>query len=154
MNNAFLRASIGLAAALALAGPTTAQQLSVLNGGGVCTLASLRGSFGFTSTGTLLVPAVPPPFVGPFAEAGIQTFDGRGNTTGTATISANGNIFRNAAISGTYTVKTDCTGSMTLVVPDVGATVHLDFVIDAGKGEIQSVSSDAGAVESRIYKKQ
>src|SRR5687768_10796116 len=55
-----------------------------------CSNASLRGSFGFTSTGTLL--ALPPPFAGPFAEIGRQTFDGSGNTDATATLSANGNI--------------------------------------------------------------
>jgi len=57
-----------------------------------CSTASLRGSFGFTSIGTLL--ALPPPFAGPFGEIGWQTFDGSGNTDGTATLSANGNIRR------------------------------------------------------------
>jgi hypothetical protein len=37
-----------------------------------CSNASLRGSFGFTSTGTLL--ALPAPNAGPFAEIGLQTF--------------------------------------------------------------------------------
>ena len=40
-----------------------------------CSNASLQGSFGFTSTGTLL--ALPPPFAGPFGEIGRQTFDGK-----------------------------------------------------------------------------
>jgi hypothetical protein len=44
-----------------------------------------------TSTGTLLDSYVPPPFAGPFAEVGRQTFDGKGNTNATATLSANGN---------------------------------------------------------------
>ena len=46
-----------------------------------CSEASLKGSFGFTSTGTLL--ALPPPNAGPFAEIGRQTFDGNGNTDAT-----------------------------------------------------------------------
>src|SRR5262249_37473294 len=49
---------------------------------GGCSNATLRGSFGFTSTGTLL--AVQPPLAGPFAEVGRQTFDGEGNTDATA----------------------------------------------------------------------
>lgn len=57
-----------------------------------CSNASLQGSFGFTSTGTLLV--VPSPLAGAFAEIGRQTFDGHGNTDGTATASPNGNINR------------------------------------------------------------
>ena len=90
-----------------------------------CSNASLQGSFGYSSTGTLLDSYVPPPFAGPFAEVGRQTFDGKGNTSGTATISSNGNINR-VTIQGTYTVNADCTGSMTLFIPDFGATVHAD----------------------------
>jgi hypothetical protein len=80
---------------------------------GGCSKATLRGSFGFTSTGTLL--ALPPPFAGPFAEVGRQTFDGKGNTDATATASANGNIAQ-LTLQGTYVVNPDCTGSMTLFV--------------------------------------
>ena len=117
-----------------------------------CSNASLRGSFGFTSTGTLL--AVPPPLVGPFGEVGRQTFDGRSNTTeGTATLSANGNIFR-VTVQGTYVVNPDCTGSMTLFVSPFGVTVNADFVIDDDGAELRAIVTNAGAVESRVYKRQ
>lgn len=119
--------------------------------GRVCSGTSLRGSFGFTSGGTLL--ALPPPLAGPFAEIGRQTFDGNGNTDATATLSANGNIFR-VTVQGTYAVNPDCTGSMTLYVLPFGSTVNLDFVIDEDGGELRAIVTDAGAVESRIYKKQ
>ena len=89
-----------------------------------CSNASLQGSYGFTSTGTLL--ALPPPLAGPYAEIGRQTFDGQGNTDGTATASADGNI-NNLTFLGTYVVNPDCTGSMTLYVSPIGATVTLDF---------------------------
>src|SRR5215470_915468 len=92
-----------------------------------CSNASLHGSFGFTSSGTL--NALPPPSAGPFGEIGRQTFDGQGNTDGTATLSANGNV-RRVSWQGTYVVNPDCTGSMTLLVSPLGATVNLDFVID------------------------
>ena len=52
-----------------------------------CSNATLRGSFGYTSTGTLLDSYVPPPLAGPFAEVGRQTFDGKGHTDATATTS-------------------------------------------------------------------
>jgi hypothetical protein len=76
-----------------------------------CSEATLQGSFGYSSTGTLLDSYVPAPFAGPFAEVGRQRFDGKGNTAGTATVSSNGNINR-VTIEGTYTVNPDCTGSM------------------------------------------
>src|SRR5262245_57479895 len=92
-----------------------------------CSNASLRGSFGFTNTGTNL--AVPPPFAGPIAQIGRQTFDGRGNAQATTTLSANRNIVR-ATAEGSYVVNPDCTGSLTLYVSPFGSTVNADFVID------------------------
>ena len=116
-----------------------------------CSTASLQGSFGFTSTGTLL--ALPPPSAGPFAEIGRQTFDGQGNTDATATLSANGNIKR-VTVVGTYVVNPDCTGSMTLLVSPFGSTVNLDFVIDDDGAELRAIVTGAGSIESRVYRKQ
>ena len=116
-----------------------------------CSNATLRGSFGFTSTGTLL--ALPPPLAGPFAEIGRQTFDGRGNTDGTATLSANGNILR-VTFQGTYLMNSDCTGSMTLYVLPIGTTANFDFVIDDDGAELRVIVAEAGAVETRVYKRQ
>ena len=120
-----------------------------------CSNATLRGSFGYTSTGTLLdtIPGLPAPFAGPFAEVGRQTFDGKGNTDATATLSANGNIVR-VTVQGTYVVNPDCTGSMTLYVSPLGATVNLDFVIDDDGAELRAIVTEAGAIESRVYTKQ
>lgn len=122
-------------------------------GGHGCSNATLQGRFGYTSTGTLLEPLVPPPFDGPFAEVGRQIFDGKGSTDATATLSSNGNINRVTA-SGTYVVNPDCTGSMTLNVSPFGITVDVDFVIDNDGREIRAIVTDSGAVESRVYKKQ
>jgi hypothetical protein len=116
-----------------------------------CSSASLRGSFGFTSTGTLLAP--PPPLAGPFGEIGRQTFDGQGNTEATATLSANGNINR-VTIQGTYVVNPDCTGSMTLLISPLGVTAHLDFVIDDDGTEIRAIATGPGTIETRVYRKQ
>ena len=116
-----------------------------------CSNKSLRGSFGFTSTGALL--ALPAPLAGPFTEIGRQTFDGRGTTDGTATLSANGNI-RNVTFDGTYAVNPDCTGSMSLFVLPVGSTVNLDFVIDDDGAELRAIVLTTGFVESRVYRQQ
>jgi hypothetical protein len=118
-----------------------------------CSNATLQGGFGYTATGTLLPTVAPPPFSGPFGEIGRQNFDGNGNTDGTATASANGNIAK-LTISGTFTVNADCTGSMTLFVSPLGATAHLDFVIDKDGTEIQTIGTDAGEIETRVYRKQ
>lgn len=119
----------------------------------VCSEASLQGSFGFLSTGNL--NALPVPLAGPFVEVGRQTFDGKGNTDGTATASANGNL-RHFTLQGTYAVNPDCTGSMTLLVSPLGATVPLDFVITDNGGEFLAITTGAitGNTESRVYRKQ
>ena len=116
-----------------------------------CSDASLQGSFGFTSTGALL--ALGPPLDGPFTEIGRQTFDGRGNTYATATLSANGNIFR-VTVQGTYVVNPDCAGSMTFSISPFGTTATADFVIDDDGAELRAIITDAGTVESRVYRKQ
>jgi hypothetical protein len=118
-----------------------------------CSNTTLEGSFGYTSTGTLLDTYVPPPFAGPFGEVGRQTFDGKGNTKATATLSANGNI-QQVTIEGTYKVNSDCTGSMTLNVSPLQATVHADFVIDRDGTELRAIGTDSGVIESRVYRKQ
>jgi hypothetical protein len=121
-----------------------------------CSNATLQGGFGYTSTGTLLasIPGLPPPLAGPFAEVGRQTFDGKGNTDATATLSANGNI-QTVTITGTYTVNPDCTGTMTLNVSPLGLIAHLDFVIDDDGAELRAIVKDSGGfVESRVYSKQ
>ena len=116
-----------------------------------CSNASLRGSFGFTSIGTLLT--LPAPFAGPFTEIGRQTFDGRGTTDGTATLSANGNI-RRVTFDGTYAVNPDCTGTMTLYVSPTNVTVNLDVVVDDDGAELRAIVLTPGFVESRVYREQ
>jgi hypothetical protein len=116
-----------------------------------CSNASLQGSFGFTNTGTNI--ALPPPLAGPIAQIGRQTFDGRGNTHGTGTLSANGNILR-VTVQGTYVVNPDCTGSLTLFVSPFGSTVNVEIVIDDDGAEVRALVTDPGAIESLVFKKQ
>jgi hypothetical protein len=133
--------------------PTTiSDQVSDQRQQATCSNASLKGSFGFTSIGALL--ALPPPFAGPFGEIGRQTFDGRGNTEGTATLSANGNIVKGVTFQGTYLVNPDCTGSITIYILPFAATAELDFVIDDDGDELRVISTGTGNVETREYKKQ
>src|SRR5829696_7108014 len=49
----------------------------------------------------------------PFAIAGYDVFDGNGEVKGVASGNFNGETFRNEPLSGTYTVKANCTGTLT-----------------------------------------
>jgi hypothetical protein len=51
----------------------------------------------------------------PFAVAGYRVYDGNGKVRGVASANFNGHIIvRKQPFSGTYTVKADCTGTLTL----------------------------------------
>jgi hypothetical protein len=113
-----------------------------------CTNTSLSGSFGYTSMGTLIGPEA-----GPFVQVGRQTFDGKGNTSATATTNVSGNSFP-VSISGTYSVNPDCTASMTLNVSPAGITVHADFVITLGGTEFRGTVTDTGRAVTVVGKKQ
>lgn len=122
-----------------------------------CSNATLEGSFAYASTG--FNTAAPAP-VGPFAEVGTQYFDGKGATTGAATINANGILIYQLSIKGTYTVNPDCTGTFALEVTFPPASgvgtipVPVFFAIGDDGAEIQALETGPGAVITRIYNKQ
>src|SRR6185437_4733017 len=90
-----------------------------------CSNAMLKGTFAHTASGFEIAP---PAIAGPVAGVGIDTFDGNGGVTTTATISLNGNIVPLTA-EGTYQVNPDCSG--TYIIP--GTTLF--FVIADGGNE-------------------
>ena len=49
----------------------------------------------------------------PFAFAGYAVFDGNGKEKGVASSNFNGKVTRKESVSATYTVKADCTGTVT-----------------------------------------
>jgi hypothetical protein len=49
----------------------------------------------------------------PFALAGYDVYDGNGKVNTVFSRNVNGKITRNVSLSGTYTVKADCTGTLT-----------------------------------------
>ena len=114
-----------------------------------CSNASMRGTFAYTSTGSIASPTA---IAGPFVEVGTQFFDGTGSTTATATLSQNGNILP-ITVTGTYSVNSDCTGTMTVQVSPIGVTVHVFFVIDDNLSEFQAIETDAGLVITRNGKR-
>src|SRR5881275_836974 len=68
-----------------------------------CTSATAAGTFGFTTTGTLILPTGP----APVAAVGLVTFDLNGNVTGSQDRSVGG-AFAHETITGTFTVTRDC----------------------------------------------
>jgi hypothetical protein len=110
-----------------------------------CSNAMVRGTFAYTSTGSLVAAPAP---LGPYAETGTQTFDGSGGTSTQGMASANGDIMP-ANTTGTYTVNPDCTGTFTLEIAP-GITSHFLFVLDDSGNGFQAICLDPVAVITRI----
>jgi len=116
-----------------------------------CSNATLTGSYGFkqdgfgTRNGKAGGPAVP------FAQVGVVTFDGAGNASFTTTSvfnSTGGEFFE--AIPGTYTVNSDCTGTVT--IEDFG--LHFNIVTVGGGAEFFGIQTDIGTTNIVDAKKQ
>ena len=121
-----------------------------------CTEAILHGGYGAGTTGLINQSSnandITIPTYIPFAEAVHVLFDGRGNLSGSSSADFGGSSFP-VTFQGTYSVKTNCTGSLTVNAGTSGI-IHRDLVIvDDGK-EVEFVSTDPGLVIAGYMKKQ
>ena len=114
-----------------------------------CSVARLRGSFGFTTTGSI-VAAGP---VGLVADVGVLVFDGFGGVSQTETLSLNGVITQRSS-QGEYFDDGDCTGDMSITLPPPAGLSTSHFVIvDEGK-EMRFIVTGAGRVLTTVARKQ
>jgi len=117
-----------------------------------CSNATLTGSYGFKQQGFGLRNSKPAKLGNmiPFATVGVVTFDGAGNASFTLTqvFSSGGDFFE--AIPGTYTVNSDCTGTVT--IEDFG--LHFNIVTVGGGKEFFAIQTDIGSTNIVDGKKQ
>ena len=111
-----------------------------------CSDRTLKGSFGYTVTGSIVTP-VGPLVSGPFAAVGRIVFDGDGHVSTVRSLSDNGNVIQNDSGSGTYTLKSDCTGSFNITVGPPGEAIVLDLnIVFDGSGELRGLVTNPGIV--------
>ncbi len=100
-----------------------------------CSAAGVAGNWGFTDTGTVIG-------IGPRTAVGVFTLDGKGNVVNaSATSSLNGSIAVET-FSGTYTVNSDCTGTINVTIYASGVelfTVTLNTAFDDGMKELRGL---------------
>jgi hypothetical protein len=114
-----------------------------------CTLESAKGEFGATFTGAITAG----PFAGPYAAVARVVCDGKGSCHAEGTQSLNGTIVPLVDQGATYTVNSNCTGSITVDLGD-GQTINFNFIIvDHGK-EIRSIQTDPGTVVTGNLRQQ
>jgi hypothetical protein len=100
-----------------------------------CSEATLKGTYLFAQNGV----EIKGNDQRPFAIAGYDVFDGNGELKGVDSGNFNGEVFRNDRFTGTYTVKANCTG--TLSVRD-GAAVQGDIFIAPDGSKFAFVRTD------------
>ena len=99
--------------------------------GNQCSNVMLKGSYGFTVTGTR---PNGPGMVEQVVGMGMAHFDGSGHFTQTGNSHGSVSGDYSGDGSGTYTVNPDCSGTATLQLPAVGVTLNLWIVVvDQGK---------------------
>jgi len=114
------------------------QALKAADTDGQCPLlnATLRGTYMVNGGGTVLG-------VGPVTAVGTITYDGKGNSVNTFTVSMNGAISRGVTVTGPYTVKRDCTGSLAQ-----SDGTNYDMVVAPDGSTVFWIETDVGTVVS------
>ena len=101
-----------------------------------CTMSGVAGNYGYTSGGTIVSPPV-----GPFTAVGRITLTDSGTISGAQTTSIAGNFFEET-VEGSFTVSSDCTGSMTAYVyhgSTLVRTTLLHLVWDHDEKEVRAI---------------
>jgi hypothetical protein len=119
--------------------------IPVVRADGGCSVASLRGPYAVARQGTLVSSILGLPAPAPYAEVALAHFDGAGAFSGKATVNIGGAVLNDTPFTGTYTVSSDCTGSLT-VNASVGVTVHEAFIVIGGGQRVITTETDTFAV--------
>jgi hypothetical protein len=135
--------------ALFVAGLLTCTPAAHAQSTGFCSDKTLHGAYGFSVEGMLYASSDHPLLM--LRAVAVTTFDGKGGLTQVDHYVVNGtpqtppaNPWPSSA--GTYTVNPDCTGTLTLNVPNMPPFVSYFVVVNGGK-EIRTVL-DANLVSS------
>ena len=108
-----------------------------------CSNRMLSGDYSYAINGiTPTTPGFPP-----FAILGKITADGNGSFSGSINVNLTGIIITDVPVTGTYSVASDCTGTLTAVYPSL--TAHFSLVLVEGvKGSKRAelLALDAGTV--------
>ena len=102
-----------------------------------CSDTTIQGSWGFLLTGANSKLT---------AVVGQIIADGKGNLTGSETISSNGVISSNVALTGTYSIKTTCIGTATITPSGFPVAKYNLTVVSTGK-QIEMVDTASGTTE-------
>lgn len=136
----------GMVAALITVGLLPAQQIyAQARGEGACTMRALHGVYVFDASGYNITSSGPQP------KAVVEFLDlgGDGTLTSIGTVSLNGTIVPLHAGTGTYTVKEDCTGTLTFDPQGP----HFDIFLSPGGRQFHMIETDANTVLAGVVRR-
>ena len=138
----FIRTCV-VAAAMALAVSGVARAHDDNEDGEPCSNATLRGLYVFNPSGFDIVAGS----AQPITVFELIDFMGNGNlNTPKATVSANGTIFHDFDVPGTYKVASDCTGTLTFDPMGTPPGPLFDLFIAFHGSQAYMIRTDAGTV--------
>ena len=119
-----------------------------------CSAGTLKDSYGFTTPTGFFRPNPRSSRFVPDVAAGLVIFDGRGGFTGKATDVTNGDTAPETlpfqfALAGTYTLDSDCTGSLT----EINSGTHLEIVVVDGGRDVNAIQTDPQETRTFEFKK-
>jgi hypothetical protein len=117
-----------------------------------CSEATLKGMYLFAQNGVEIKGNDQVPF----AVAGYDVFDGNGKVRGVSSGNFGGEVFRKDPFTGTYSVKANCTGTVTF--RGGGSATQGDVFIAPDGSEFAFVRTDpedvAAGIDSRVTAKR
>ncbi len=131
--------AILLSCSCLLTAPAFAQTIS----GGSCSAANLTGTYSLTLSGRAISPAGS--FAGSFQGDGTATFDGQSQVTLTGIDNTNLASGKPFTYSGTYTIPSNCYGSLTLTT---GSTATFALVVWSSGTQFNITGSDGTYIYS------
>ena len=106
-----------------------------------CSNSTITGTYAFTLHGTVFLPNGATVLISGIAK---QTYDGKGNVTQVDAVADNGFLTPGwRPGTGTYSVNSDCTGTLTIMVPGL-SDLHLQFIVAQSGNTIHQVVTDPG----------
>ena len=133
-------------AVLATTANKSVTSLPVVHASSGCSVSTLASNYGFMQ---------PSGFITPLASKSVQgnEVDGAGNVSNSCTAVINGNVFTNQTGTGTYTVNSSCTGSVSFTGGDAAGN-DANVVIVGGGTEVFGIVTNAVGTASFDNKKQ
>jgi hypothetical protein len=117
--------------------------IAVAQGAAMCTDLAVKRSYSFEATGIVIG-------TGQVAVAGRVTLNGTGSITGTETLSLNGVIHSSVAVSGTYQINSNCTGTAT-ITPKGLSTTNLSLLVVNADKEIMAIETDPNTIVTGTF---